>query len=149
MIGPCSPRRSLLMAGWLVLTSFVLTGCGWQKKQATVEGKATIDGSPANSGNVIFTSDDGARAFSVRILPDGTYRAIDVPLGSMKVAVKPASRQQRALLKKKGKTAQEAARVPTGPAVPIPKKYHDADTSGLTTTIQSGSNTYNIEISSK
>jgi hypothetical protein len=154
MIGSRSPHRRVLLAGWMIFLPFAPAGCDSQgAKHPIVEGKVTVDGSPANSGNVVFTSADGKSIAGI-IQPDGTYRAVDVPLGAVKVFVKPPSPEEVARYKKQKKTppAPKMPKVPEGPAgslVPIPQKYTDANSSGLTTTIKPGTNTYDIEMTSK
>ncbi|HTU19252.1 MAG TPA: hypothetical protein VMG10_14425, partial [Gemmataceae bacterium] len=53
-----------------------------------MEGKVTVDGGPASSGNVVFTTTEG-KSVSGMIEPDGNYRAIDVPVGAVQIAVQP------------------------------------------------------------
>ena len=158
-----SSRRRLLMAGWLTLLPLVLAGCG-SKERATVEGKVTVDGAPANVGVVTFLSVDGKSRISAMkagIQPDGTYRLDDAPLGDVKVSVAPLSlsqgrgaarRKERIKdlveMRKGGKGPPQAAPAPADSAVPIPKKYANADSSGLTTTLKPGKNVYDIELSS-
>jgi hypothetical protein len=144
MIGVRASRSHLLLAGFMLLTPFVLAGCGsGSSKLATVEGKVTVDGAPANSGEVIFTATNGA--LSATIQPDGTYRALQVPVGSVQVSITPAPpTPPSASLGKDMPGAPAVAR-----PVPIPKKYTTPGTSGLTTTVKGGTNQYNIELSSK
>lgn len=148
MIGTCSSRFYLQMRGWMLLALFALAGCS-PKPHADIEGKVTLDGTPVPSCFVNFTSDDGSAAFSIRTWPDGTYKGIDVPLGSMKVCI------NRSLSKGKGrgkggsqKPKKNEEKAVAGPTAPIPQKYSDPDSSGLTTTIKPGSNNYDIELSS-
>jgi hypothetical protein len=154
MTGACSPRSHLLGTGWLILLLFVLAGCG--RKLAIVDGKITVDGRPANSGRVFFRSADEKSVVFAYIAPDGAYHAIDVPPGPMKVWITPLTKMERSKLQrraatKKGKTA-EAAEAPEAPIlsfVSIPQKYQAPTSSGLTTTVQTGTNTYNIQLSSR
>lgn len=141
------------MLGWMILALFVLAGCG-QKPHADIEGKVTLDGSPVPSVMVSFTGVDGANAFSIGCRADGTYKGIDVPIGPMKVCIdrsavlgpkrnKPKSSK---FWSKKNKTNQQETAA--GSAASIPNKYHDSETSGLTTTINPGTNIFDIELSS-
>ena len=61
MIGPHPLSRRLLLAGVIFLIPLVLMVCGSTKKPATVEGKVTVDGTPANTGNVVFTGANGQK----------------------------------------------------------------------------------------
>jgi hypothetical protein len=128
--------------GWLILALLVLAGCG--KKEGTVEGKVSVDGTPITSGSVFFTRADGGEARAIYISSNGTYRALNIAPGPVKVCVTPLPSMDRK--KKVGSKEMEA---PPQPPVPIPKKYTHADTSGLSTTVHSGTNTYDIEMSSR
>ena len=151
MIGTCSPRSHLLRVGWLIVTPLVLAGCG--SRFATVAGKVTVDGHSANSGRVFLRSPDGKSVVVAYIMPDGAYQAMDVPLGPKKITVTALTRLERDKLKRSGKfkksDAPESSAARRGPFVPIPAKYEDPDGSGLTTTVQSGINTYDSELSSR
>jgi hypothetical protein len=143
MMEACSSRRRLLKIGWLILAPLVLAGCG-SGKPGTVEGMVTLDGAPvAGEVSVQFTCANGeVRAVPVR--RDGYYRSLLIPVGPAKVAVTPDI--QVVSKKKKGKAEPGA---PPQHAVQIPQKYLNADTSGLSTTVRSGTHTYDIEMSSK
>jgi hypothetical protein len=132
----------------------VLAGCG--RKFGTVDGKITVDGRPVNSGRVLFRSADEKHVVFAYIGPEGAYRALDVPSGPMNVWVTPPTKMERAKMQRKGRAkkgdtseAPEVPEVPIVSFVPIPQKYQDPTTSGLTTTVQPGPNTYNIEMSSR
>jgi hypothetical protein len=147
MMEACSSRRRLLKMDWLILALLVLAGCG-SGKPGTVEGKVTLDGTPvAGAASVYFTCANGeVRAVPVR--RDGFYRALLIPVGAVKVYVTPSVTPTRQVDrgKKKGPDEPEA---PSARSVQIPKKYTDAETSGLSTTVHSGTNTYDIELSSQ
>jgi hypothetical protein len=131
----------------------VLAGCG--PKRGTVDGKITIDGRPVNSGRVFFRSADEKSVVFAYIDRDGSYHAMDVPMGPMNVWVTPPTKMEREKAQriaagraKKG-TAPEAPEAPVVSFVPIPKKYQDPTTSKLTTTVQGRTNSYNIEMLSR
>jgi hypothetical protein len=132
----------------------VLAGCGSQ--HAIVEGEITVDGQPANSGRVFFRSADEKSVVVAYVQSDGTYHAVDVPLGPMTVWVTPLTRLERGKLQRNAKAKKpNVPEAPEGPEAPIlsfvsiPPKYQDPNSSGLTTTVQSGTNTYNIEMASR
>jgi hypothetical protein len=151
----CRLRR--LSVGCLILTLLGLAGCGAESRLAAVEGKVTVDGKPVNSGRVFFRSPDGKHTIIAKIRPDGTYRALDVPYVAMRVSVTPLTKWERMRLMSDPKNgavlrASEARETPgeaETPRVIIPEKYQDPNTSGLTFTAASETNTYNIEISSE
>jgi hypothetical protein len=158
MVGGSIQRSYLLLSGYFILTLFAVAGCGGSGL-ATVKGKVTIDGQPASSGRVFFRSADGKSTVFAMIGPDGAYQVVEVPYGSMKVTVTPLTKWERIGLirdarKMKKTSASEAPATPGGAdafesSAKIPEKYRDPDTSGLTFTVKSGTNTYNIEIKSE
>jgi hypothetical protein len=146
-------RVHLLLTACLILTLFALAGCGGSGL-ATVEGKVTVDGHPATAGRVVFRSADGKSTVIANIATDGSYRALDVPQEDMKVTVAGLTRLERTRIQRgagKGKKSSEseamAKEIESSPK--IPERYQDPEASGLTCTVKSGTNTYNIEISSK
>jgi hypothetical protein len=149
MIEIRSSSCRLFLAGLMVLAPFALAGCGSSGKAlGTVEGKVTVDGSPANAGSVTFAS-TGGQSLSGQIQPDGTYKVVGVPVGPAKVFLSPPPQMPAVAAAPKG-----SADMPGGPAtvakpVPIPRKYINAESSGLSTTVKSGSNKYDIEATSK
>jgi hypothetical protein len=105
----------------------------------------SYQGTPLPAGNVIFYGPDNQVA-NAPIKADGTYKATDVPLGAVKVAVTtPAPTSQRmdkALTKmKKGHGASAEA-----PTVSLPVKYRDPAQSGLALTVTGGSQPFDIEL---
>lgn len=134
-------------SGALCLAILLLAGCGKPSgsKGATVEGKVTINGVSATTGQVSFTV--GSSSVSGQIQPDGTYRALDVPVGDAKVTVSAPTgpkMDSKMAAKMKEDTAMPGA---GASAVPIPAKYGKAETSGLTFSVKAGDNKYDIELS--
>jgi hypothetical protein len=158
MVGASTRRNYRPLTSCFVLALLVPAGCG-VGGSATVEGKVTIDGQPASSGRVFFRSADGKSTVVATIGPDGAYRAVDVPCDTMKVTVTLPTKWERIGLlrdakKAKKSGASEGPKAPRGvgasePGVKISEKYQNPDTSGLTLAVTSGTNTYDIEISSK
>ena len=69
--------------------------------------------------------------------------ASDVPLGEVKIGVNTEAVRSNMI----GQQMARAKGVATGPApkfISLPSKYWDADTSGVTTTIKRGKNTFDI-----
>jgi len=86
MVGFLSSRVHSLLAGLLVLGIVALAGCGGGTKGSVVEGKVTVDGAPANVGQVIFLV--GGNSFFADIRPDGSYTVAGLPTGAAQVGVK-------------------------------------------------------------
>ena len=139
---------------YVFMGQVLLAGCG--QRLAVVKGKITVDGRPANSGRVFFRSADEKSVVFAYLGPDGAYQAVDVPPGPMNAWVTPLTKMERTKIQrsarsKKAKAAEESEAPPT-PIVSfqsIPEKYQDPTTSRLTTIVNSGTNTYNIEMSSQ
>jgi hypothetical protein len=107
-----------------------------------VTGKVTYNGKTLTSGTVGFLGEGGASDSAI-IAADGTYTATKVPLGTVKVSVATSAPQG-------GGTMPQMPALPGMPAaqeaIPIPQKYRDANTSGLTFEVKRGSNQYDIPL---
>jgi hypothetical protein len=130
----------------------------------TVTGKVTYKGGPVKGGNVYFFVDDKNPGVG-EIQEDGTYKAERVPVGNAKVSVdtesmKPPMGMPAAAAKKytappPDPKVKTEAYVPPDPGerakryVKIPEKYIDPERSGLTYTVKTGSQEFNIEISDR
>jgi hypothetical protein len=123
-------------------------GCGG--RYASVSGKVTYRGRTVTSGSVLLKSADDERVEAAPILPDGTYRLRRAPLGQVGVGVDnpPPSRPAvaRAAL-----DPSEAAEVREAAAqarnfVAVPPRYRDPGSSGITTTLKGGENTFDIAL---
>ena len=78
----------------------------------------TLDGKPLPSGSITFISAEDARfRVTAMIQLDGGFKVADAPLGRVRVVIE-----------------TESARGNPG-FVPVPAKYADATTSGLTATV--------------
>ncbi len=158
MAGASIRRTHRPLTGCATLALVVLAGCGGGGS-ATVEGKVTIDGQPARAGRVFFRSADGKSTVVATIMSDGAYRAVDVPCDAMRVTVSLPTKWERIGLirdakKAKASGAADGPKAPRGadgfePDAKLPEKYQNPDASGLALTVKSGTNTYDIEISSK
>lgn len=113
-----------IVRGFILLAALAFPACGSGK--GNVSGVVTYRGKPLTYGTVVFVGSDD---IPVRALidNDGHYQATKVPVGDAKIAVQtPPS--------------------PSEPAAAIPQKYLNAETSDLTYTVSSGSQTHNIEL---
>jgi hypothetical protein len=123
-----------------MLVGLVLAGGCSRANVGHLAGRVTLDGQPMREGTIVFQ--DLTRGISVNatLQPDGTYvaRTYDrdgLPPGSYQVAITP---------RKFGDGQTPLVEAPPTQAAPpvtaIPAKYQDVATSGLTATIQAGSN---------
>src|SRR5438045_4067984 len=102
-----------------------------EPKGEPVGGKVTFDGKPLPGGTVTFVTKDGKTSVPAKIAEDGTFKAT-VPTGSYRITVSPVAKKDDP---KK--------------YVPIPAKFGDPDTSGLTYEVKAGAQTFDIELKSK
>lgn len=139
MTGLARVRRSVPLFVWSLFLAAGACGCG--AKTGTIKGKATVDGKPAIGAMVEFSAGENKSAVAV-VGDDGAYEAKDVPLGPVKVCLRGGQPMPYIGGGPKPKDAPP-------PPASIPKRYTRLDTSGLTLTVHSGSNDFNIEMTSK
>ena len=134
--------RSWKIAGCAALTvaAFCLVGCSKESK-AKVSGVVTYKGSPLTSGVVTFYGEGNNQVASCSIDPNGNYTLTDAPVGADKitVSVPPEFKEP------KGSKIARPESSPT-PPVQIPRNYAEEDKSGLTCTVQPGSQEHAIEL---
>jgi len=139
----------------LVSTAGFLAGCGRSGSSASsVSGSVTYKGSPVTGGTMLFHGKD--KVFPASLGPDGKYVCPSVPPGEYTVtidtkALKKAGDSEKSSLAPEKETpeiakAREMAKGAMPVYVPIPSKYADAKTSGLTVTVGSGSNTKDLPL---
>jgi hypothetical protein len=142
-------RRALRL---LVLAGLVVAaGCG--KPEGEVGGKVTYKGKNLEYGSVTFLSGDGTN-LQADIQPDGSYSLKGVSTGPARVAVTCVDPRYLEEHKKLVEQVRnKAKKMSSGPIsldadkfLVIPKKYGDADESGLFLEVKPGPNVYNIEL---
>jgi hypothetical protein len=133
-------------------------GCG---SKGTVSGKVFYQGKPLPGGTVTFQQETGA--FHSVIQDDGSYRVAGVLPGLATVTVsspdppRPAAPQSMEKMVEKAKVRKveippEMAKHMGDPEagkrryMAIPSKYKDANKSGLTFTVKSGSQEFDIQL---
>jgi hypothetical protein len=152
-------RKSKIEFGAITVCAALVmfsTGCSSEPPTAAVSGTVTLKGQPLAHGRVAFLSEDGRTATAV--IENGKYNIPNVPVGKVKAAVTVPSSSDTAtanqVMKKMGgmaKMMQEKGISVGGgskgeKAIDLPKKYQDADSSGLNFEVKRGSNTFNIEM---
>jgi len=126
----------------IALSALVAAGCDSGPATGTVSGKVTTaDGKPLTGGRIDFFSAEAGQE-SGQINADGTYLVEALTTGEKKVAI--------VNMHLKGVKPGPAGLEPMPGAdltyVPIPAKFADAEKSGLTTTVQSGAQTYDVQL---
>ncbi len=144
-------KRKCEVTAWLCLTGYCLmmASCSdveyIELSDATLEGKVTCNGQPVPYALVIVASSQ-APASTGAADESGYYQLKHVPLGEVQVAVNTDAGRGMMMGRmmagaKEGKGKGDAPKF-----VDVPKKFHDPATSGITTTITDGPNTFNIEV---
>jgi hypothetical protein len=141
-----------LVAGYAVLAASCTGGPQrFPETGATLEGTVSLGTEQVPFAMIIVVSQDGKESATGKIEEDGRYKVTNAPLGEVKVAVNTdagrgdyQSRAMAASYKGPDKVGKKPGPLPN--FVEVPKKYQDPQTSGLKTTVNKGSNTYDIVI---
>jgi len=127
-----------------LLAILALLGCGEKRAEtATVTGKVTLpNGQPLPGGRIDFHSATSGNMVSGQIKADGTYEAKEVPKGNYKVSI------ENAHLRGTGAPPPGLAAMPGSDQkyVPINPMYTKPETSGLTTTVDGKTHTYDVPL---
>jgi hypothetical protein len=147
-----SPSLMLRARAWrgagLLLLAIASVGC--DPGTGSLVGTVTFKGRPLPGGMVAVVSPDGRVAES-RIAEDGTYSIVQAPTGPLKVSIvtQPPVYGLKSPLPMPPNDPNKHPEpfAPLGKYVAIPKRYHDATSSGLTCTIVKGQQTtYDIPL---
>lgn len=132
-----------LVIPFLVLV-LVLPGCGGGS--GSVTGKVTANGKPVTAASIVFKGPTGLTS-QTQVQKDGTYKMENAPIGDVTITVANATEVADAgpALSPEEFAKKGAAGVPKM-GTQVPPKYGDEKTSGLKTTIKSGSQTYDIDL---
>jgi hypothetical protein len=136
--------RFLTPAAVLAL-ALLAAGCG--PSVGAISGKVTYNGETLGSGTVQFNGPN-ATAMS-GIAADGTYTIAKMPVGTVQIAVEttsppPGTPQEGSGKITGGSMSVQGAPPPPGKYVPIPDKYKDPRTSGLTYEVKSGKQQHDL-----
>jgi hypothetical protein len=148
MIGSAlSPNRfKYTPLGVVLLSLLFCAGCG--QKTGTLKGKVTLNGTPLPSGTVtVYGGKNDSITRNGEISSDGTYRIDKVPVGKVKITVSSAETPDLGQLGgaevdvKDAKALNKPQQGGKKKAVPIPGKYGNNESSGLTAEVKSGEET--------
>lgn len=146
--------------GLLVL--LLLSGCGGDpglNRGGVLTGEVTIDGKPVTAGTVLVVSENDRYAVTGFINEYGKYSVKEPPLGMCKVAI----RTKDKIGSKRPPGGAKGGKVGAGSGgmvlpepdemgltyVPIPDKYEEAGTSGLTVEVKAGKQEHALELTWK
>jgi hypothetical protein len=146
------PAAAARKMSWLVMPLCLLVLIGGCRKTRTsaehadVTGQVIFKGKPLPGGRVTFVAADGFASVG-DIDEKGNY-TINAPVGAVKISVDNSMLREKRAAAAKGAGRPDAgdATVLKGTFVPLPDKFSSPDKSGLTYTVVSGPQKYNIEL---
>jgi hypothetical protein len=149
-----SQRPQIAVGCTLFLSLLMLIGCSSKDKNLSLSGKVTYKGEPVTGGSLSLIPTDGKTPpVNTKINGDGTYMIVPPALGKLNVTVETESIRG---MKSGGPVYANVPKGPNGEDMsdklpkrdaasqqnykPIPPKYSQAATSGLSVDIHSGKN---------
>jgi hypothetical protein len=133
----------------------ILLICGCGDPTADIHGTVSHQGKLLKGGNITFIHQDGKSSLSFAINEDGTYKAMKVPAGEVKICVETESLNPGKVSKKTkyspppGQTAPEGFGSNDSSAkryMKIPDSYSKPDSTDLKLTVGSGTMEHNVEL---
>jgi hypothetical protein len=128
---------------WFLALALLLAGCN-RKPTGDISGMVKYQGKSLPLGMIAFLGQDGH--VTRGNIEDGVYHAVKVPLGPVKVTVFANASPVPPHMVDQFQSLPPAYR---RPYVPIPERYQDPDTSGLSYTVVRGPQTYDVELKEK
>jgi hypothetical protein len=154
MLMVLSSRRLAYFA--IILALPLVAACGVRESRlaesgSTLSGTVTYQGEKVEFAFITVQGKDGGPPASGKIHEDGRYKVENVPLGEVTIGVNTIAGQGEAkgtLMAQNAGAADPSAskRVAAPKLINVPPKYINAAESGIKTTIQKGSNTFDIKI---
>lgn len=142
------------MLGGLLLVGLATGGgCSRQSPVYPVSGRVSLDGKPLVDAQISFRPAQGPEAFGV-LDGEGRYTLSTRAAGDGAVAGKHAvtlSPLTEGLILTPDAEPRLPAPTPgaTPGAMPVPAKYLQAETSGLTATVEPGTNTFDFDLTAR
>jgi len=141
---PAPLRSFICLVAVAALLTLTVTGCG---RRGDVSGKVTYKGKPLVFGTVQFEGSDHM-VKQGNINNDGTYSVRGVTTGEAKVAVSSANPNSSDFQVRMPESLRK--KIPPRPEVkgwfPIPQEYQDLSKPKLSYTVNSGQNTFDIDL---
>lgn len=132
--------------------AILLSSCGergqrYEETGATLEGTITYGNQRVPLALVIVTGKSSSATGQVD--EEGRYKVENVPLGEVQIGINTEAAKGELMSKMmagayKGPEGKEAGKVAMPKLVELPPNYFTPETSGIKTTINKGSNTYDI-----
>lgn len=128
-------KQSPFLAPWalpavILVSMCLLAGCSGGQPAGSISGTVTLDGSPLTAGAVVFTNEAMGFGVTAELDGSGTYQVRSIPTGQYQVAIEPPP-----------PPAPHEMDQRVVPPTDVPRKYQDSQTSGLSATVQRGTNT--------
>lgn len=142
----------MFRVGVILVAAVALVGCGDKRGGAkgAVSGKVYVGDKVVTAGDIRFHGPNNAQAGGT-IHGDGSYTVTDAPVGECKITVNPAPGMMGTKAPPKGTTAINtggAGGVPPNPSAspPIPIAYKSVESTKLTFTVKSGTNSHDVKM---
>ncbi len=138
-------RFALLVLACAIVLACVSAGCSRYEYRLPETG-ATLEGTVKYGNETLQMAQIhvmGEKGQGIGRIEDGRYKVENVPLGEVKIGVNTEAERSNAI----GQQMARAKGVSTGHVlkfIAVPAKYAEPDTSGITTTIKKGKNTFDI-----
>ena len=123
-------------AGFALLLAALLSGCG---RRGELSGTVTYEGNPVRFGTVVVLGGDGLAKYG-NLDPEGRYHVQDLGTGECRIGV--ASPDPSQMTDLPADIKQQAIKV----WFQVPTKYMHPKELGLTYSLRSGLNEYDIEL---
>ncbi len=145
----------------VAVAAVILTlAVGCSPQTANVQGKVTVNGEPLKAGSLQFKSASGTVVVA-QIQPDGTYSAVNVPVGTATIAISamdPKFEEKMLELAGRGKPGGDGSGPGRGKPMTasdtntdweamyrlVDEKFADFNSSGLSVNVVGPSTTYDI-----
>lgn len=135
-----------------IATTIVVSGCGGEAGLARVKGRITYKGQPVTTGEVFFTPEEAGKRGAKGVLDSDGYYVLSTLgngdgayVGKHKVSVIAQGPDKPIPPKMKGRMMEEDMQGSGDPLVP--RKYFNAQTSGLTADVADGtSNVFDFDL---
>ena len=141
--------------GWILVVGLCLLplGCG---SSGTISGKVFYNGRVMPGGTIMFVAEGNRGTVTTTIEKDGSYRAVKVPPGLTKIAVRPhpppparnEMGDKKAFLPSdaQSKTTEQSETNKAQETLWIPEQYGDPGKSGLTLQVTGGAQEFDIKL---